>query len=120
MKPIERLKSILNKEYKDEDGYKYKIELFEGLTDIEVEELKKKLPNNFLPIEIEELLRFAKGFNFSGLEDIEFDAINYFGYEEVFPNAIQLASDGFGNYWILDISNSGEWKEVYFACHDPT
>ena len=37
----------------------------------------------------------------------------------MFPNSIQLAGDGFGNFWILDIDSKGNWNSVYFVCHDP-
>ena len=119
MKPIGKIKSILNNEYESEDGDKYKVELFDGMSDNEIEEFRKNLPKNNLPKEIEELLRFAKGFNFYGLNEIRFDAFREFGFEKVFPNSINLAGDGFGNFWILDIDNNGEWKEIYYVCHDP-
>ncbi len=118
MKPIERIKSILNNEYESEDGDKYKVELFDGMSDNEIDEFKKKLPKNHLPEEIEELLRYAKGFDFYELGEIRFDALN-FGFEEVFPNSVSLVGDGFGNFWISDIDNKGEWKEIYYVCHDP-
>ncbi|MFC3809399.1 SMI1/KNR4 family protein [Lacihabitans lacunae] len=119
MEPIDILKSILNNEYETEDGDRYKVELEEGMTESEIKSFVKVLPNNFLDESIKELIRFSKGFNFHGLEDVSFNAFGHFGLEEVFPNSIQLASDGFGNYWVLDIGNNGEWKEVYFVCHDP-
>lgn len=40
--------------------------------------------------------------------------------EEVFPHAIPLAHDGFGNYWIVDLGpQSVDWAPIYFASHDP-
>lgn len=119
MTPKQQLESILSHQYETEDGEMYKVELLDGMTDSEIENLKSQLPNNTLPNEIEELLRFSKGFEFDGLEDIRFDAFDYFGFEELFPNSIQLAEDGFGNFWILDIDSKGEWNSVYYVCHDP-
>lgn len=46
MNPLESLKSIINNEYESEDGDKYKVELLDGMTDNEIEELKTELPNN--------------------------------------------------------------------------
>ena len=37
----------------------------------------------------------------------------------MFPNSIQLAGDGFGNFWILDVDLKGSWNSVYYVCHDP-
>ena len=119
MKPIEQLKSILSNEYESEDGDKYKVQLLDGMSDKEIEELKSKLPKNNLPNEIEELLRFARGFEFWGIDEIRFDTFGNFGFEEYFPKSVELAGDGFGNFWILDVNDNGEWKEVYYVCHDP-
>jgi len=38
-----------------------------------------------------------------GLDDITFDGVGQFGIENIFPHAVQLAGDGFGNFWILDV-----------------
>lgn len=119
MTPKQQIESILSNQYKSEDGDFYKVELLEGMTESEIEILKSQLPVNFLPIEIEELLRFSKGFKFYGLEEVRFDSFGHFGFEEMFPNSIQLAGDGFGNFWILDIDSKGNWNSVYYVCHDP-
>lgn len=119
MTPKQQLESILSNEYESEDGDLYKVELLDGMTNSEIESLKSQLPDNTLPSEIEELLRFSKGFEFYGLDEVRFDAFGNFGFEEVFPNSIQLAGDGFGNFWILDIDSKGNWNSVYYVCHDP-
>jgi hypothetical protein len=109
----------LANQYKSEDGDLYKVALLDGMTDEEIETFKGHLPGKNLPAEIEDLLRFSKGFEFHGLEEVRFDAFGHFGFEEMFPNSIQLAGDGFGNFWILDIDSKGSWKSVYYVCHDP-
>lgn len=119
MTATEKLKSILNEKYLSEDGDEYKVELKKGLTEKEIEELAKKLPTEKLPIEIIELLKFASGFEFDSLEEITFDGAEQFGFEEFFPNSIQLAGDGFGNFWILDVDKNGTWGNVFYVCHDP-
>ena len=119
MTPKQQLESILSNQYESEDGDLYKVELLDGMTDSEIESLKNQLPDNNLPNEIEELLRFSKGFEFYGLEDVRFDAFGHFGFEEMFPKSIQLAGDGFGNFWILDIDQNGNWGQVFYVCHDP-
>ncbi|MBO9152393.1 SMI1/KNR4 family protein [Chitinophaga sp. GCM10012297] len=118
MKPLEQLKAMLGKTYENEDGEEYSIELQPGLSDEEINALRQRLPGNFIPAEIEELLRFAGGFEFYAMEEGRFDSLE-FGMEDLFPHAIQLCGDGFGNFWIVDINASGEWGPVYYVCHDP-
>ena len=84
----EQLKSLLNETYISEDGDEYKIELLPGLTDNEIDILAKGLPTGQIPNDVRELLRFTKGFEFSGFDEITFDGIGQFG---------------FGNFWILNV-----------------
>ena len=119
MTPKQQLELILSNQYESEDGDLYGIELLDGMTENEIENLKSQLPNNTIPNEIEELLRFSKGFEFYRLEEIRFDTFGHFGFEEMFPNSIQLAGDGFGNFWILDVDSEGGWNSIYYICHDP-
>lgn len=98
MTPIQQLKSILTEQYVSEDGDEYKIELKQGLTDQQIDDLAKRVPMRQIPAEIRELLKFACGFEFYGLEEITFDGIGEFGFEEFFPNSVQLMGDGFGNF----------------------
>lgn len=119
MTPTEKLKSILTEQYVSEDGDEYKVELKEGLTDLQIDELAKNLPTGHVPTEIRELLKFASGFEFYGLEEVTFDGVGQFGFEKFFPNSVQLAGDGFGNFWILDVDKNGNWGSVFYVCHDP-
>ena len=119
MTPTEQLKAILNENYTSEDGDEYKVELKPGLTDQQIEDLGKRLPAGRIPNEIKELLKFASGFEFYGLEEVTFDGVGQFGFEEFFPISVQLAGDGFGNFWILDVNKNGEWGNVFYVCHDP-
>ncbi len=119
MTPIEQLKSILSENYISEDGDEYNVELKPGLTEEQIDQLTKQLPTGKLPDDILELLKFSSGFEFSGLEEITFDGIGQFGFESIFPNSVQLAGDGLGNFWILDIDKTGAWGSVFYVCHDP-
>lgn len=119
MTATEILKSILTEQYVSEDGDEYKVELKEGLTDQQIDELAKRLPTGQVPIEIRELLKFASGFEFYGLEEVTFDGVGQFGFDKFFPNSVQLAGDGFGNFWILDVDLKGNWGNVFYVCHDP-
>lgn len=119
MTPTEKLKSLLNTEYKSEDGDTYNIKLLNGMSESEIKDYQRLFPNGYLPSEIIELLGFARGFEFQPMEEIRFDTYGHFGFEEMFPHSIPLAGDGFGNFWILDIDSNGNWNEVYYVCHDP-
>lgn len=119
MKPIEKLKSMIGREYQPEEGEPYTVKLLDGMSESEIEEYKRGLPNGYLPADIAELLSFARGFEFEPLEEVRFDSYGQFGFEEIFPKSILLAGDGFGNFWILDIDSNGNWNEVYYVCHDP-
>lgn len=119
MRAKQQLKSIILSHEELENGEVDYFELMDGMSDDEIENFKNQLPNRILPDEIEELLRFSRGFGFYGFEEVRFDAFGYFGLENIFPNSIQLAGDGFGNFWVLDIDLSGGWNSVYYVCHDP-
>ena len=104
----------------DEDGTKYNLEPLPGLNESELNELEKNLPCQ-IPMHIRMLLSECRGID--GLLDI----IEFTGQEcgsgfefEIFPNAIAIAHDGFGNYWVVDLcSDSKDWGPIYFCCHDP-
>lgn len=115
----QQLESILSNRYETEDEDHYRVELLYGMTDDDIRAFKSALPSQNLPDEYEELLRFSTGFKFLSFDEIRFEDLGVFGFEEVFPISIQLAGDGFGNFWILDIDSKGNWNSVYYVCHDP-
>lgn len=116
---IEQLQLLEADKFVSEDDEEYQVQLLPGLTDEQVKAFAESMPQGHLPAGIRDLLLFTRGFEFSPLEKIRFDTFNQFGLEELFPNSIQLAGDGFGNFWILDISQIGQWGSVFFVCHDP-
>ncbi|GEP96458.1 SMI1/KNR4 family protein [Chitinophaga cymbidii] len=119
MTALETLKSILPEVYISEDEDEYQIELKPGLTDQQIETLARQFPTGRIPDDIRELLKFSAGFEFFGLDGITFDGIGQFGFETIFPVSIQLAGDGYGNFWVLDIDKNGTWGRVFYVCHDP-
>lgn len=118
MTALEQLKAILSNRYETEDGDEYKVELKPALNDEEVDNLAKQLPTGHIPNDIRELLKFSSGFEFSGIDEVTFDGVGQFGFENVFPYSVQLAGDGFGNFWVLDVDKKGNWGHVYYVCHD--
>jgi hypothetical protein len=115
----EQLQLMLNQRYMDEDEKSFRITLKKGLQEEALERFTAQLPGNKLPPEIKELLQYASGFYFSGIKEITFTRLNEFGFDNFFPVAIQLADDGFGNSWILDIDKQGKWGAVFYVCNDP-
>ncbi|TDX02328.1 SMI1/KNR4 family protein [Dinghuibacter silviterrae] len=119
MTPLEQLKALLNERYVTEDENEYQVVLSEGLTDEQIDRLAAQLPQSRIPPDIRELLQFAAGFEFDPVEQVTFDGVGQFGLENIFPHSVQLAGDGYGNFWILDVDKEGEWGNVFFVGHDP-
>lgn len=72
-----------------------------------------------LPTELIDMLKVCSGFKeYPGMEEF-YVGPDAFGAEDIFPISQPIASDGTGNFWVLDLT--GEPKDVapvYFACHD--
>ena len=112
---IELLRQNQQTIFVDEDGLEDPFELLPALTEQELAAFEASLPCP-LPDEIRELLRFARGFK-GVLEEISFTD-RFAGFEEgIFPHAISLAGDGFGNFWIVDLTSTS-WGSVFYVCHD--
>jgi len=104
----------------DEDGTKYNLETLPGLNETELNDLEKNIPCQ-IPTHIRKLLSQYRGID--GLLDI----IEFTGQEcssgfefELFPTAIAIAHDGFGDYGFVDLCrDSTDWGPIYFCSHDP-
>jgi hypothetical protein len=121
------LKQIQGSVYVDEAGKQKILTLLPPLNDQELSAFEASLPCA-LPEDMRELLRFASGLDGAAcrlgdrfaIEEVRFADIQGFGLEEVFPNAKELAVDGCGNSWIIDLtSESKTFAPIFFACHDP-
>lgn len=104
----------------DEDGNEDVLRLLPPATADEIRALEASLPCP-LPSHIRALLAVTRGFENGPLESIDFGGLpGGFGMEELFPHALALAHDGFGNYWVADLqAESVDWAPIWFACHDP-
>ncbi len=118
MKALEILKQAQGMRLENEDGQVEELRLLAGLSEQELKDLEARLPCP-LPAEAREALSFCRGFE-GILESVDFAGLEGgFGMEEIFPHAIALAHDGFGNYWIVDLtSESVSWGRIFFVCHD--
>jgi cell wall assembly regulator SMI1 len=119
MNPIEIIQSVQNKEFENEDGLTYTLELEEGLSQNELERFEARFPRP-LPQEIRALLQFTRGFQFRPVDIVSFTGEHSYAHKEIFPLGVSVCGDGFGNFWVVEVSpRTGEWGEVFFDCHDP-
>jgi hypothetical protein len=97
MNPIvELLKQSQGTLFVSEDGIEDRFELKPALTEQELATFEGSLPCP-IPEEVREVLRFARGFD-GVLGGISFAGLPAgFGLEQIFPHAVALAGDGFGN-----------------------
>ena len=117
MSLVEIIQRALAGNLVDEDGRPEKIELLPALTEQELKAFDATLPVP-LPSEVADLLLYCRGFD--GLVEVDFTGETLsFEWESIFPYALPVASDGLGNFWVIDLQpKSVEWGPIYFACHD--
>lgn len=119
MRPLEQLNTMLHEKYQTNKQEEYTVELMPGLSDQEIDTIAKHLRTKHIPEDIRELLQFSSGFLFYGLDAITFDGTRDFEIYNLIPNSIRIAGDGYGNYWVLDVDNQGNWGSVFYVCTDP-
>lgn len=96
-----------------------RLELLPPLSEGAIDELEARIPCP-LPESIRELLEHTRGFANGPLESLRFAGLWTFEFPQVFPSPIDIAHDGFGNYWVVDLTaGSTRWGPIYFVCHDP-
>jgi cell wall assembly regulator SMI1 len=115
MDPIEAIGRAQAARLVDEDGDEVEFELAPGLSPADIERLEDEVG---VPIsrEFRALLERTAGID----ETIDFTGRSLsFGAPETFPSGLPIAGDGFGNFWILDLTpDEVETGPVFFACHD--
>jgi len=117
MNPIDVIKNAQNSDLTDEDGEKISLTLLPPLTPEQIQTLESRIAQP-LPDELKNLLSFCSGIEGCAAQ-IDFTGEHSFSMEEVFPRGLPIAADGFGNFWVLDITPSTTTHApVYFACHD--
>jgi hypothetical protein len=125
---VEFLKQIGDTSYIDQDGKQKTLKLLPPLTDQKLSAFEASLPCA-LPDEMRELLQFANGLegtacrlsNRFEIDEVCFADLKGFGLEDVFPRGKELAVDGCGNSWGVDLtSDSNVFGPIFFSCHDPS
>ncbi|MGV3614435.1 MAG: SMI1/KNR4 family protein [Fimbriimonas sp.] len=118
MTPFAALEDLLTHSLVDKEGDPVQIDLLAPMTPEEIDRFAKTLPCS-LPAEIRELLAFSQGFE-GGVERVQFAGGLDFAHDDLFPHEIALASDGRGNFWVVDVcADSKSWGPIYFVSHDP-
>jgi len=118
MTAIESIKAAQQAEWVEEDGEPVTLDFFGPLRLEEIDALQEQVGQT-LPEELRAVLSFCSGIG-GCLDGIDF-AGRSMGFEqkEVFPNGLPIARDGFGNFWVLDLTpETTKVAPVFFACHD--
>jgi hypothetical protein len=116
--PKEVLREALDERLVDEEGNPIAITLRPGLSEAEVDALEKAVGAP-LPAEIRELLTYASGFEYAPMDFVDFEGYLAFEFAEALPRGRPICGDGYGNFWVVDVTSDGTWGGVFFACHDP-
>jgi cell wall assembly regulator SMI1 len=116
---VQLLRDAAGRRIVDEDGNETTIALAPPLSAAELVTLEASIPCA-LPPDARELLSFARGFDGGPLESLDFAGVDEPIFDEVSPCALPIAHDGFGNFWVVDLtSDSTHWGPVVYICHDP-
>src|SRR5262245_30647540 len=118
MTAVEHITNAQQAKLVDEDGEPARLELSPALGADEIDSLEKEAGQP-LPEELRSLLSFCSGID-GCLDGIDFTGRGMaFEHREVFPNGIPIARDGFGNFWVIDLTpQTTKAAPVFFACHD--
>ena len=114
---VEFLKKLEGAKFVNEDGLEDRFQRRPPLSEEELRTFESSLPCRITE-EMQELLQFSRGFDGVLSDGIDFAGVR-FGLEGAFPHARELASDGFGNFWVVDMtSDSTSFGPIFYACHD--
>ena len=119
MSPADVIRNAQSMDLIDENGEEIPLSLLPALTDSEIDDFAQSLPCT-LPGDVRDLLRFCRGFEGVVADVVDFTGRDFlFGNETIFPHGLPIASDGYGNFWVIDLSpGSKAFAPIYFACQD--
>ncbi len=119
MDPIDEISRAQRAQLVDEDGNPATFTLEPGLDHAQITRLENeiRLP---LPRALRALLAHTAGLD-GVLEQIDFTGRSLdVAVEEMFPSGLPIAHDGYGNFWVVDVTPGDDAQApVFFACHDP-
>jgi cell wall assembly regulator SMI1 len=119
MTAIEHIQAAQRAKMVDEDDEPVVLELTPPATSEQMDSIQQQVGQP-LPEELRTLLAFCSGIDGGSLDGIDFTGARMsFGQEEIFPSGLPIAADGFGNFWVLDLTpQTTKVAPVFFACHD--
>ncbi len=120
MNPLDAIGRAQDTRLVDKGGDVVEFELAPALRSADIDGLADELG---VPLtgELRALLGYTAGIDGGPLPTIDFTGRSLsFGDPDAFPTGLPIAGDGFGNFWILDLTpDDAETVPVFFACHDP-
>src|SRR6266550_3361779 len=120
MDPLEAIRRAQATRLVNEDGDEFEFELAPAVPPSDIERLADEVGVP-LPRDLRALLERTSGIEGGPLDTIDFTGQSLsFGAPETFPSGLPIAGDGFGNFWVLDLTlDDVETAPVFFVCHDP-
>jgi hypothetical protein len=115
---IEVIRQLRTAELVDADGERIVLDFAPGLTPDEIEGFRGEL-GGLLPVEL--ALVLAQTREIDGIEPIDFTGRKMdVEVSEVSPAGLPIAADGYGNFWLIDLTfDDVETAPVLYLCHDP-
>ena len=119
MSLLELMKEGTGLPFSTEDGDPTPLKLEPPLSPARISALEAKLPCP-IPADVRELLMYSCGFTGPAVDFVDFTGeMCAFEYLPAFPFGHPIAADGYGNFWVVDLTpESKHWGPIYFACHD--
>jgi cell wall assembly regulator SMI1 len=116
----DRLRALADLRWTDEDGRASTFRLTPPPDAAALARLETRL-GGALPPDARAVLAVGSGLVGSPLESVDFAGALDEGIEsELFPGALPIAHDGFGNFWMIEHApGQPHWGPIYFVCHDP-
>ena len=98
----------------NEVGIHSEFKLLPPLSDQELATLSSNVPCP-IPADILELLKFARGFDGTWLGEVRFAGLpGSFRTQLGFSHVLELAHDGLGNSWVMDLTqDSVSWGPIF-------
>lgn len=115
---LESLEKLKQPDLTDQDGEPLETDFCEGLSEIQLQAIESELGLK-LPYDFRLLATMCGGFD-SALAEVDFSGGGMGQYVPFMPAIHPFASDGFGNFWQLDLlPRQEERAQVLFVGHDP-
>jgi hypothetical protein len=116
--PIEVLRRVRGGGLVDERGRAIRLDFADPVSSAEIDDLRAQVD---VPLPNELIAVVAETRAIGGIEPVDFTGRTMdVESGELSPAGIPIATDGTGNFWVLDLTpEDGETAPVFFLCHDP-